>query len=411
MLLGKRVVDKRLDKSKETVSQFDFSFKLVDRSFLYLVLLIAGLGLFLVYEASVVYSDNVFGGKYHFLILQSGWVLLGLIGMAIFASINLEWLRKYSLLLFGVTILLLLFVLLPTVFAPSIYGARRWIYINPSPFPTLPILGRLSFQPSEIAKLTGVIFMSAILAARDLKKSVKSDPYYNFVFMGLFSSVLLLVCGLVAFEPNFSTAFIIAVIFLGMYFLSNGSLLYFLIVAPVLGIVAAVYAFSSEYRRTRIYTLFDPESIDKSGAGYHIRQIMIALGSGGFLGLGLGQSRQKYAYLPEVTADSIFAIVGEEFGWIGATVLILLFVMLIMRGIKIAKNAKNRFESALVTGVMVWISIQMIINLGAMARILPITGIPLPLISYGGSSAIFLLCGLGLVLNVSKGAKIEADKS
>lgn len=407
-MIGKRKIQGRGSQSNRI---FDFSLLQVDKNFLYLVLVIVTIGLFLVYEASVVYSDNVFGGKYHFLILQSGWMAIGLVGMFLFASIDLDFLRKYSLWLLGFTVLCLIFVLIPTVFAPSIYGARRWIYLNPDPFPVIPGLGRLSFQPSELAKLAGVIFMSAILSARDITKTVKADPYYNFVFMGLFSGALLLICGLVAFEPNFSTAFILASIFLGMYFLSNGSILYFFIVAPVLAVVAVVYAFSSEYRRTRIYTLFDPESIDKSGAGYHIRQIMIALGSGGFWGLGLGQSRQKYAYLPEVTADSIFAIVGEEFGWIGATALILLFVMLIMRGMKIARYAQNRFESTLVSGVMVWVSVQMLINLGAMTRILPITGIPLPLISYGGSSAIFLLCGLGLVLNVSKNAKIAVDKT
>ncbi|PIR42312.1 stage V sporulation protein E [candidate division WWE3 bacterium CG_4_9_14_0_2_um_filter_35_11] len=368
-----------------------------DTLFLGIVLLISIFGLLMVYESSVVYSSDVFGGKYHFLFLQFGWMSIGFVGMFFLSRIDLEIIKKYSPYAFILAILLLGVILFPSTFVPSVYGAKRWFVLNPSPFPLIPFIGRIGFQPSEFAKLASIVFFASFLSSKRIKE------------MGLWHSIIrfnllmLSVCGFVFIEPDFTTAFILGFILIVMYFLSNVSLIYFFVAGPILALVATLYAISSEYRRERIQTLLNPESMDKMGAGYHIRQVMIALGSGGFLGLGLGHSRQKYAYLPEVTTDSIFAIIGEEFGFIGTVIVVAAFCALILRGLKIAQKAADPFSSLLAYGVITWIAVQALINLGAMTRMLPLTGVTLPLISYGGSSMIFMLWGLGLVINVSRG--------
>ncbi len=386
---------RRLAK-KDTIGGIDLAFT----SILAVIILF---GVFMVYEASLAYAEVVFNDRFHFVKLQIGWSIIGVVGMYIISKIDINLLRKYAPMLFFIACGFLLFVLLPTPFAPEVYGARRWIVLNPEPFPAIPGLGRLSFQPSEFAKLACVIFFASLLSS----EKIKELPFKKIALV--FTGYLGLVCGLIFLEPNFSTAFIVGTIILGIYFLSNASLWYFIISGPILGAAAALYAFSSAYRRSRIQTLLSPEEVDKSGAGYHIRQIMIALGSGGFWGLGMGKSRQKYAYLPEVTADSIFAIIGEEFGFIGTVFLVTLFGFLLWRGILIAKKAPDMFSSLLVSGVILWISVQLLINLCAMVRIMPLTGIPLPLISYGGSSTIFMLWALGLILNVSRRTKLSNE--
>lgn len=390
-------------KANHKVKAKDAKEPKVDLVFLSTLLFIMLFGVFMVYEASLAYAERVFDDRFHFAKLQIGWSIIGIVGMYILSKINLNVLRKYAPLLFFVACGFLLFVLLPTPFAPEVYGARRWIVLNPEPFPAIPGLGRASFQPSEFAKLACVIFFASLLSS----EKIKSLSFYKSAVM--FTAYLGFVCGLIVLEPNFSTAFITGVIILGIYFLSNASLYYFLISGPLLVLTAGIYAFSSAYRRSRIQTLLNPEEVDRAGAGYHIHQIMMALGSGGLLGRGMGKSLQKYGYLPEVTADSIFAVLGEEFGYVGSIFLIVLFGFLIWRGMQIAKKAPDMFSSLLVSGVILWISIQLLINLCAMVRIMPLTGIPLPLISYGGSSTIFLLWGLGLVLNVSRRVKFSHD--
>ena len=376
----------------------------VDRTFFIMLVVLISFGLLMVYEASAVYSDRAFGSKYHFSLLQAGWILIGSIGMFIFSRIDLEYLKKISPYLFLISIGFLLFILIPTIFAPTVYGARRWLVINPSPLPALPILGRISFQPSELVKLTGIIFLSAFLSSDNFLRKRQASQIFSFFV------VFTLVCGLVLLEPNFTTTFVIATIFLGLFFLSDQNIWLFVLGGPIMAIAASLYAYSSEYRRARIHTLFNSENLDKAGAGYHIRQIMIALGSGGLWGLGLGKSRQKYDYLPEVSSDSIFAIVGEELGFIGTTLLILLYLGLIWKGLTIAQQAKDLFSKLLVSGSMVWIAVQTLINLGAMVRLIPVTGVPLPLVSYGGSSTIFIMCAMGLVLNVSRQTQHEKSK-
>jgi cell division protein FtsW len=165
-------------------------------------------------------------------------------------------------------------------------------------------------------------------------------------------------------------------------------------------VAAIVFIFSSEYRRSRLTTFINPDSGDLS-FGYHIKQIQIALGSGGFWGVGFGQSRQKFSYLPEVAGDSIFAIIGEELGFIGTTAFVLVFSYLIYKCYSVAKDTDDLYSRMIVVGVTTWIAGQFFVNLAAMLRIIPLTGVPLPLVSYGGSSLVFSLMGLGLIAKVS----------
>ncbi|OGC51348.1 hypothetical protein A2982_01155 [candidate division WWE3 bacterium RIFCSPLOWO2_01_FULL_39_13] len=377
----------------------------IDKVMVALIIILAAAGLGIVYEASVAYAFRVFGDKYHFFFLQAGWMFLGFVGMLILSKVSLGSIAKISPWFFGISIFFLLFVLISTPFAPQVYGARRWLIINPSPLPEFPLLGRIGFQPSELVKLSGIIFVSAMLSSAKMDKSKKWVSARN-LFV-----VVLLVSAIVAAEPNFTTAFVIMLIFLSIYFISDPySILYLIMSLPVIGIIVSVYIFSAEYRKARIIALIKPDSVDSTGLGYQIKQIMIALGSGGFFGLGLGQSRQKYSYLPEVTADSIFAIIGEEFGFIGTTLILALFVSIIWRGLLLAERCKDKFNTLLITGVTMWIAVQTLINLGAMVRILPITGIPLPLISYGGSSTVFIMWGLGLLLNASRNVEVKEEK-
>lgn len=373
-----------------------------DYFLLFILFSILSFGLLMVYEASVVYSDNVFGGKYHFLVQQLGWVTLGLIGMYTISRIDLTLLKKISPYIFIISLFFLFIVLLPTIFAPEIYGARRWIVINPKPFPEIPFLGRLNFQPSELLKLTCIIFIAAVMSNKNFKQYIR-EPIVERLFTAITIFIIMLVpVFLVILQPDFTTAAIIFSITLSLLFIGNIPLVFFIVTVPISLIGGVIYALSSAYRRARVETLLNPSGVDASSTGYHIKQVMIALGSGGFWGLGLGKSRQKYAYLPEVTADSIFAVVGEELGFIGAVFLITLFVALIFRCVKIANSSNDNFSKLLVMGVVIWFSTQALINLLAMVRIFPLTGVPLPLISYGGSATIFLLLGFGLILNVSR---------
>lgn len=372
-----------------------------DLKFLGLVILLLLIGMLLIYDASIAYSLNTFGNKYYFLLKHLSWVALGLVGFTFFSLLNLNLLRKYSLFIFVISILCLILVLIPSPFAPSVYGARRWLIINPSPFPAIPLLGTLSFQPSELAKLSGIIYFATLLTG---VKARNSQRVRNINYLGLTGFI----CGLILLQPNFSTSMIVAFALTVMYFVSGASMKIVLTEIPLFSVVAVLYALSSAYRRSRIITLITGG--DNLEAGYHIKQVLIALGSGGFFGLGLGSSVQKYAYLPEVTADSIFAILGEELGFVGASFLVILYMCLIWRGFKIASSTKDPFLSLIAYGIVSWVGIQTVINLFAMIKLFPITGIPLPLVSYGGSSTVILLFALGILFNISRsGQNIKSE--
>lgn len=363
-------------------------------NFLFTVLFLLGFGVLMVYNASVAFAGDAFGEKYYFFFLQITWAVIGLISMVIVSRMDLDYIQKISPILMGITLVILVFVLIPTWFAPAVNGARRWLYLNPSPLPVFPFIGRIGFQPSDLTKVVFSIYFADIVTRFKLGKLKKK---YANVALIVFATV-----GLIFFEPDFDTSMLILFIAISILFVAGLPYLYFLIGIPVTSFIGLLFILSSDYRRERLLTFFSPEQSNLSQSGYHITQILIALGSGGLFGVGLGNSVQKYGFLPEVTADSIFAIIGEEFGFIGSTLIILVLGYFLIKGYEIAKNAKTDFGKFVVTGIMVWMSTQVFLNLMAMVKILPLTGVPLPLLSYGGSSMVFGLIGLGIVLNVSK---------
>ncbi|MDA1338080.1 MAG: putative peptidoglycan glycosyltransferase FtsW [bacterium] len=362
--------------------------------FLFTLLFLLGFGVLMVYNASVSFAGDEFGEKYYFFYLQISWAVIGLIGLVIVSHIDLEYIQKMAPKLMWITLILLVFVLIPTWFAPAVNGARRWIYLNPSPLPEFPFIGRIGFQPSDLAKVMFSIYFADIVTRFKLGKIKKKTLS---ILLIVFATV-----GLVFLEPDFDTSMLILLIAVAILFVAGLPYLYFLIGVPTFSFIGFLFILVSDYRRERLFTFFSPEKSNLSESGYHITQILIALGSGGMFGLGLGNSVQKYGFLPEVTADSIFAIIGEEFGFIGSSLIILLLGFFLIKGYEIAKNAKTDFGKYVTTGIMVWMSAQVFLNLMAMVKILPLTGVPLPLLSYGGSSMVFGLIGLGIVLNVSK---------
>lgn len=374
-------------------------------------------GIFAVYDSTVSYSQNLYNSPYRFTFLHLGWVVLGLIGFLVFNSIHYKHWIKWSRPLFVIT-LIFLFILAvfgfltfqlkllkcdpQRSFVPCINGSYRWLHLNSSPLPQIPLLGTLSFQPSELAKLSLIIFVSVLLSREGftIKDCGESSKKTFFYFIASVGAVFLLIL----LQPNMSTASLTLFISLGVYFGSNSSLKPLFAVLPFALLLLIFVILVSPYRRQRLVTLVSgSESQEESlSSGYHARQILISLGSGGIFGLGIGQSRQKYQYLPEVASDSIFAIIGEELGFIGATLFLIIYLYLIYQGFFIATNAPDNFSRNLAVGITTWIGGQFFINVASMAQLIPLTGVPIPLISYGGSSLLLALCGLGILSNISK---------
>lgn len=387
---------------RKSTRRTPISIKDVDRTFLILLGILLVFGVLMIYNATGVYAQGTFGGAYRFVLLQLGWLGIGLLGFYAFFRFDYERLRNLSLPLYMVAFLFLILLALVSifadcettnfVFAPCINGAYRWLYLNPAPFPELPLLGIIGFQPSEFAKLALIVYLAVVL-----EKSIneRGDSFM------VFAIVTGLTSGLVLLQPSMSTAALISLIGISMFFVSGASLKPLFALLPFLFLSGVGFILSSDYRKARLLTFLNPTESGDLSLGYHIKQIQIALGSGGWFGLGFGQSRQKFQYLPEVASDSIFAVIGEEFGFIGATLFILLFSFFIYKGIQIAKDTPSLLGKLLATGVTTWMAAQFFVNVAAMIHIIPLTGIPLPLVSYGGSSLVFSLMGLGLLANIS----------
>jgi len=344
----------------------------------WLVGLVFGLtvfGLIMVGNVSVVEAYRDFGDKLYYLRLQLQWAGLGLLAFLAASFFDYRKLKFLALPLLIFTLVCLLLVLIPGLGA-SILGTRRWLSIGP-----------IHFQPAELAKLTFVLYLSSFFAT---KKSLLP-----------FLTILGLIVFLIMLEPDLGTTVVLCATGLAVYFASGAPILTIGLIG-LTGIAGgAVLILSSAYRRERLTTFLNPTA-DPLGASYHIRQILIALGSGGLFGVGLGQSRQKYEYLPAVTTDSIFAVIAEELGFIGSVAVLLVFLCLIWRGFRIASRAPDDFGRLLAVGITSWVGFQTLVNLGAMVALIPLTGVPLPFISYGGSSLILVLTAMGILINISK---------
>jgi cell division protein FtsW len=310
-------------------------------------------------------------------------MVFGLVAMITFSLIDYHFWRKIALPLMIIALIFLGVVLLPYFSSPS-HGANRWI-----------ILGWANFQPSEFAKLAILIYLSGWLARR--KDDVKS---FSRGFLP-FIIILAIVIFLVMREPDLGTMAIIAGSASIVFFIAGASWVHIVLGAGSGIMVIFALILSAPYRLNRLFTFLSPEK-DPSGIGYQMKNAMIAIGSGGLWGLGFGNSRQKYLYLPEAHTDAIFAVIVEEIGFVRASSLILLFVLLGYRGFKIAREAADDFGRYLATGITSWFILQAFVNFAAILGLIPLTGIPLPFISYGGSSLIISLAAVGILLNISK---------
>lgn len=341
-------------------------------------------GLLMIYNASPVTSERDFGDPTRLARLQLIWAVGGIFASIILYKINYKVWEKLSPLIIIGALGLLLAVFIPGI-GLKIYGAQRWIGVG-----TL-----FSIQPSEFVKLAYIIYLAAFLA-----KKVKILP---------FASVTVFLMLVLILQRDLGTAVVISLSGLLIYFLSGAPLVQFLIIVPT-GILAVFgFIFSSAYRRERFLTFLHPNS-DPSGAAYHINQILISLGSGGWFGVGLGQSRQKYGYIPEVTTDSIFAVIGNELGFVGSAIFISLLFLIVFRSFKIASNAPDKFGQLLAAGIGIWVGLQVFVNLSGMVALLPLTGVPLPFISYGGSSLLSVFFAVAILLNISKYSKPEPKR-
>ncbi len=379
-----------------------------DTSLLVVIAVMVFFGLVMIYDATVFYAHTSFGTAYKFVLLHVVWLLIGLGGFFFFYNYNYKNFAKLSYTLFLISLVFLgilsVFGFLKvvgvlkcntnTLFVPCVNGAYRWFYVNPPPLPSIPFLGVLGFQPGELAKFSFILYLAV-----QISKAMR-DPGRN--AFTIYIVTALFVSGLIILQPNMSTAALIFLIGSVMYLASGSSLVPLFITAPIMTLIGGIAVLVSPYRKARLLTLLGFGDGTELSIGYHMQQILIALGSGGLFGVGFGQSRQKYQYLPEVAADSIFAIIGEELGFLGTVAVVLLFCFFVYKGFEVAKNAPDLLGRLLASGITAWIGLQFFINVAAMTKLIPLTGMPIPLISYGGSATVFALMGLGILVNISK---------
>lgn len=330
-------------------------------------------------------------GQYSILVRQLIYVMIGTAGLLVAMQVDYHRYARWSV--HGMAAILL--VLAALVFIPGVgtevYGAKAWIFIGP-----------ISVQPSEVAKLAMILYMAAWFAGKRGKvRSVSSGLAQFCVVMGLLIGLLML-------EPDLGTASLVATIGVAMFFVAGAAPIQFaaLLIAGGMGFLAM--ALSASYRRDRLLLFLNPDA-DLQNLGWQLFQARLALGSGGLFGVGLGASRQKFSWLPAAHNDAIFAVIGEELGLIGASVVVGLFVVLAYHGYRIAMRAPDTFGTLIAVGITTWIVFQAAYNIGGVTLAIPFTGIPLPFISAGGSSLVVAMTAVGILLNISRQTLSEAE--
>lgn len=340
-----------------------------------LALSLSLIGIFFISISSLSEADSTVGDKFFFLRKQAIGLGLGCLFYLIASRFQLKVAQNHARFIYFGSIFLLLLVFIPQI-SPPILGARRWIN-----------LFGLTLQPSEVVKIGLIIYFASVFASPE-GRSLKN--------LLLFLAPPFL---LVILQPNLSTAILLGTIVITLFFLSGGPIL------PLLGLCSGLIAlslgliFTSSYRLSRFQALIHPQE-ETTSSSYHTNQIILALASGGITGKGLANSEQKYRYLPKISTDSILAVIAEETGFIGVTFIITLYLLLIARIFKIASTVPDLFASLIVYGIGCWIGFQALINFSAIAAIIPLTGVPLPFISYGGSSLISLFVALGIIHHI-----------
>jgi cell division protein FtsW len=346
-------------------------------------MLILLVGLVMIYSASAMIATQRFGhGPYYFLMRQLVFLVIGGAAMAFLMHVNPAVLQNKRVVYGALAVVA--FGLIVALFQSPINGTHRWIQ-----------LPWFQLQPSEFAKPVMIVFIAAFLARRDDRIN---DLTATLLPLGF---ILALIAGLILLGRDFGTAMTLVLVAAGMIFVGGVSLRYAALIAAAFVPLAGYFAVSAAYRRERLLTFLNPEA-DPLGKGFHAMQSLIAIGTGGFQGLGIGNGRQKLFFLPEPHTDFIFAIISEELGFIGALLLLAVFALLAWRGLRVARYSQDRFAFYVAIGCTLMIAFQALINVSVVLCLLPTKGLPLPLVSYGGSSLIASLMAVGLLLNFSQ---------
>lgn len=354
-----------------------------DYILLFVTIALLCIGIIMVYSASAAWADYRFDDAFFFAKRQFFFAIIGVIAMLLVLNVDYWTWRKWSKVIIIICFILLIVVLIPGVGLVR-GGARSWLGV-----------GAFSIQPSEFMKMAMIVFLAKYLSMN--QKKITSFK------QGLLPSLslVMLAFGLIMLQPDLGTGVVMVGTCIVMIFVAGARISHFIGLA-LLGIGGLVgLIISAPYRIKRITSFLDPWS-DPLGSGFQIIQSLFAIGPGGLFGLGLGESRQKYFYLPEPQTDFIFAIISEELGFIGGSAVIILFSLLLWRGIKVALGAPDLFGSLLAVGFVSMVAIQVMINIGVVIGLMPVTGITLPLLSYGGSSLTLMLISLGILLNISR---------
>ncbi len=344
----------------------------------------------MVFSASYYWSMDQYGKPYSYLIKDAVWALAGICAMFIFSFVDYRKYKKHFKLIFGISILLLL--LLFTPLGREVKGATRWIDIG------------ITIMPGELAKIGAIIFTAGMMSREKV----------NINSMTKSVGPMLIVCaiygGLIMLQPNMSTAMTIVVIIMSMMFISGVKVPYFVMIGFLVVAAGVTLIFAGGgYRLARVTSFLHPFD-DPLGDGFQVVQSLLALGSGGLFGKGLGDSIQKTLYLPEPQNDFILAIIGEEIGFLGVLLMIVVFTLLIWRGIKVAMKAPDKFGILLGAGIVIMIGIQLIFNIAIVTSSMPPTGVTLPFISYGGNAMLLFCTSMGMLLNISRHVKAKEER-
>ncbi len=352
-----------------------------------IVVTLVGIGVVMVYSASSIVADDQYGDSAFFFKRQALWVGLGMAALLVTQRVHYERVRRLTPLLLAGALLALVAVLVPGIGRVA-GGARRWIALG----------GPFAVQPVEAAKVALVLYLANFLTNRGLEVGgLRRGMLPPLLIMGT-------MFGLVTLQPEMGSALLLGITTVAMLFVGGARILHLAGLSLISTPILMVAILGEAYRRRRILAFLDPWS-DPQGVGFHIIQSLLALGSGGLFGVGLGQSRAKFFYLPERHTDFIFAILGEELGLVGALTVLVLFGLFAYRGFRVARAAPDRYSSLLACGITSMIVVQAIMNIGVTTGALPVTGMPLPFLSFGGSSLVFTMIGVGILLNISQYCK------
>jgi cell division protein FtsW len=364
-----------------TANTGNWSARRPDVMLLGLTVVLTVAGLVAVYSASFVIALARFGDPNYYILRQLVFCTVGVVGLLVMMRTDYRILRSLAVPLMIATIGMLFAVL---IIGQEAGGARRWIGV-----------GEITVQPAEFAKLTIIIYMAAWLSSKGANIRSFEQGLIPFVI------ILGLVSGLIMLQPNMGTTFIICVITVVMFWTAGASFLQMSALVSLGGVLMAILATVEGYRMNRVTAFLDAES-DPQGTGFQTLQSLIAMGNGGIDGLGLGASRSKFFYIPESHTDGVFAIVGEELGLIATVTVVVIFMLFMVRGYQIAGRARDDFGMLMATGITTWIVAQALLNIGGITRVIPLTGVPLPFLSFGSNALVAVLLAVGVLLSISR---------